>query len=329
MRKKYKDSQETSSESESQETPNESERQDKTNESKVSLKVLEELADGLERVHFNTTVSSLTGGVIGLAGGITSIVGFILTPFTLGASLIVTGVGIGVAVAGGVTAGVSNLTKMVNQHSNRQKIKMLIMEIQEKITSTSCCIQNIQTSIAVEMHQREISKSNQSWSNAQSGEETLVNAGARLGRGLAGIPELVRLAQVASVGKVAAQTARAVRVAEAASGVLSGLFVAVDIFFIALDAREIHKLRRDYASNETQKESTNTESESSQTAGSESEHKDRQHQPSPNNNEQELQSEIMIFVKKIRVTVEELNKNLNELNKELEELKTLIPNTDN
>ncbi len=307
VRKKYEDS------------------QDAPNESKVSLKVLEELADGLERVHFNTTVSSLTGGVIGLAGGITSIVGLILTPFTLGASLIVTGVGIGVAVAGGVTAGVSNITKMVNQRSNRQKIKMLITELQEKITSTSCCIQNIQT--AVEMQQREIATSNQSWSNAQSGEETLASAGARLGRGLAGIPELVRLTQVASVGRVAAQTARAVRVAEAASGVLSGLFVAVDIFFIALDAREIHKLRRDYDMMANQQESTNTESESSQTADNESEHNDTQYPPSPNNNEQELQSEIMIFVKKIRVTVEELNKNLNELMNELEDLRMAVYNT--
>uniref|UniRef100_A0A673IGF8 Probable serine/threonine-protein kinase DDB_G0279405 n=1 Tax=Sinocyclocheilus rhinocerous TaxID=307959 RepID=A0A673IGF8_9TELE len=279
------------------------------------LKVLEELADGLERVHYNTTVSSLTGGVIGLAGGITSIVGLILTPFTFGASLIVTGVGIGVAVAGGVTAGASNITKMVNQNSNRQKIKMLITELQEKITSTSCCIQNIQ--IAVEMQQRDISKSNQSWSNAQSGADVWASAG------------LVRLTEVASVGKVAAQAARTVRVAEAATGVLSTLFVAVDIFFIALDSREIHKLRRDHASIATQQESTDTESKSSQTPDSESEHNDTQNQPSPNNNEQELRSENMKFVKKIRVTVEELNKHLNELKQELEVLRTKIPNTNN
>ncbi|XP_042615209.1 serine/threonine-protein kinase Nek1-like [Cyprinus carpio] len=126
------------------ETPNVSEDSQETpNEAKVSLKVLEELADGLGTVYYNTTVGSLTGGVVGLAGGITSIVGLILTPFTLGASLIVTGVGIGVAVAGGVTAGVSNVTKVVNQRSNRQKVKLIIAELQEKITSTICCIQII------------------------------------------------------------------------------------------------------------------------------------------------------------------------------------------
>ncbi|KAI2646904.1 Serine/threonine-protein kinase Nek1 [Labeo rohita] len=234
------------------EIPSESEdNQEAPNEPKVCLKVLEELADGLERVHFNTTVGSLAGGVVGLAGGITSIVGLILTPFTLGASLIVTGVGIGVAVAGGVASGMSNLIKMANERSDRQK---------KKLPPQSTAFKNIQ--IAVET-QRLLSESNESWLNAESGKETLISAGARLGRGLGGVAELVRLVQVTGAGRIAAQTARVVRVAEVATGVLTGLFVAVDIFFIALDSIEIHKLRRDSAST--------------------------------NRNEQELRSEIMKF----------------------------------
>ncbi|KAK2913253.1 hypothetical protein Q8A67_001652 [Cirrhinus molitorella] len=223
------------------------------------LEVLDELANNLEKVHYNTTVGSLAGGVVGLAGGITSIVGLILTPFTLGASLIVTGVGIGVAVAGGVASGASNITKMVNQRSNRQNIKLLITEIKEKIASTSCCIQNIH--IAVET-QRLLSENSE--------------------------------AQVASIGRTAAQTARVMRVAEAASGILAGLFAAVDIFFIVLDSREIHRLRQDYAS--------------------------------ANNKEQELQSEIMKFVKKIRETREELKESLDELQVQLQTLEPDIPN---
>uniref|UniRef100_A0A8C1V6S5 non-specific serine/threonine protein kinase n=1 Tax=Cyprinus carpio TaxID=7962 RepID=A0A8C1V6S5_CYPCA len=311
VRKNYEDIQETPNVSEdSQETPN---------EAKVSLKVLEELADGLGTVYYNTTVSSLTGGVVGLAGGITSIVGLILTPFTLGASLIVTGVGIGVAVAGGVTAGVSNVTKMVNQRSNRQKVKLIIAELQEKITSTICCIQIIQ--IAEETEQMKLHKNRISLSNAQSDENVFANAGARLGRGLGGISELIRLTEVASIGKVAAQTTRAVRVAGDVTVVLSALFVAADIFFIALDSKEIHKLRSDYASIETQQESTTRSNDS------ESGHSDAQNQQS------KLQSEIMRFVIKIREAVEELNKIMNELNDELERQERLpnnaLPNNDN
>ncbi|XP_039505354.1 uncharacterized protein LOC120461262 [Pimephales promelas] len=275
-----------------------------------SLNVLEELANGFEKVHYNTTVGSLAGGVVGLAGGITSIVGLILAPFTLGASLIVTGVGIGTAVAGGVASGASNITKMVNQRTDRQKIKMIITELQEKITSTCSCIQNIQIAVTT---QKVLSEKGESWSNDQS-EADFANIGARLGRGLGGIAELIRLAQVSSVGRVAAQTARAVRVAETATGVLSALFVAVDVLFIALDSKEIYNLRRDYASIATQQESeiaaTITQSESNQTPGSTKDEAKLQ----------ELRSEIMRFVQTIRKTREELKTVLDELNVELQNL---------
>ncbi|XDV19466.1 hypothetical protein PO909_024933 [Leuciscus waleckii] len=244
--------------------------------------VLRELADGLEIVHFNTTVSSLTGGVVGLAGGITSVVGLILAPFTLGASLIVTG----------VTSGVSNITNMVNQRTDRQKKKF-----QEKNTSTICCIQNIQ--IAVETLEKGFSTSNSLFPNAQAG----TIAGARLGRGLGGIPELLRLIEVVNVGKVAAQAVRVVRVAETATGVLSALFVAVDVFFVFLDSREIHKLRQDYALRESQRES---ESTSNQTTGSTEKTSDNSDTadllPADTQQAEELKSETMTFVTKIKET---------------------------
>uniref|UniRef100_A0A8C2FGX8 Protein kinase domain-containing protein n=1 Tax=Cyprinus carpio TaxID=7962 RepID=A0A8C2FGX8_CYPCA len=287
-----------------------------------TLEELRALADDLERVHFNTTVGSLTGGVIGLAGGITSVIGLILAPFTLGASLIVTGVGIGTAVAGGVTAGASNITNMVNHKTNRQKIKMLIKELQEKITSTVWCIKNIK--ISVETLERQFS-SDKSFSNAQPG----ANAGARLGRGLGGIPELLRLINVVNVGKIAAQAARAVRVAEAATGVLSALFVAVDVFFVFLDSREIHKIRQDYALRESQRKSESTSNQSAGSTEQTSNNSDTTNLvPSNTQQAEELKSETMKFVTKIKETTEELQKILDTLRDALQP-NSELPNTDN
>ncbi|XP_073692596.1 uncharacterized protein [Garra rufa] len=286
-----------------------------------TLDVLRNLAEGLETVHFNTTISSLTGGVVGLAGGITSLVGLILAPFTLGASLIVTGVGIGTAVAGGITAGASNITNMVNQQTNRQKIKMIITEFQEKITSIVCCIQNIST--AVETLENEFSTGSGSLSGSLSG----MSAGARLGRGLGGIPELLRLTQVVNVGKIAAQAARAVRVVETVTGVLSALFIAVDIFFVFLDSKEIHNIRRDYALKSSQQESA-----SSQTSGSADPTSNNRDTTNllPSNTEQaeELKSETMKFVSKIKDTTEELRTILDTLRDALNP-NSETPNTDN
>ncbi|XP_031440770.1 serine/threonine-protein kinase PLK4-like [Clupea harengus] len=202
-----------------------------------SLQKLRALADGLENLHFGTTVGSLTGGVIGAAGGITSIVGLILAPFTLGASLIVTGVGVGVAIAGGAAAGVSNITNMVNQSMDRRNVKNIISEIQEKLNSVVVNLQHICEGLeALNLPRSE--------NSSGIGAQSAAKAGVRMGRGLGGISELVRLAQVANLGKVAAQTARAVRVAEVATGIFSAFFLAVDVYFIAMDAKEIHNIRQ-------------------------------------------------------------------------------------
>lgn len=45
-----------------------------------------------------------------------------------------------------------------------------------------------------------------------------------------------------NISKIAVQASRAVRVAEVATGAFYGLFVAVDIFLIAMDAKEIHHI---------------------------------------------------------------------------------------
>ncbi|RXN03337.1 serine threonine- kinase Nek5-like isoform X1 [Labeo rohita] len=191
---------------------------------------------------------------------------------------------------------------------------MLIKEFQEKITSTVCCIQNIQ--IAIETLERQFSISNDSFSNAQPG----ANAGARLGRGLGGIPEILRVIEVVNVGKFAAQAARAIRVAEAATGVLSALFVAVDVFFVFLDSREIHNIRQDYAQRESQATSSQTAESTDQTSNNSD---TTNLLPSYTQQAEELKSETMKFVAKIKETTEELHKIVDTLRD------TVHPNSEN
>ncbi|RXN03338.1 serine threonine- kinase Nek5-like isoform X1 [Labeo rohita] len=167
----------------------------------------------------------------------------------------------------------------------------------------ACCIQNIQ--IAVETLERQFSTSDDSFSNTRSG----ANAGARLGRGLGGIPEILRVIEVVNVGKVAAQAARAVRVAEAATGVLSALFVAVDVFFVFLDSREIHNIRQDCALRESRRESHATSTQTSESTDQTSNISDTTNLlPSNAQQTEELKSETMKFVTKIKETTEELQK---------------------
>ncbi|XP_035280422.1 serine/threonine-protein kinase Nek2-like [Anguilla anguilla] len=189
------------------------------------LKELDGVADGLERVHFGTTVGSLTGGVMGAVGGITTIVGVALAPVTLGASLIVTGVGIAVAAAGGVTGAASNVTKMVNEHIDRRTIDNIIHECEAKILILVTCLQSIDKGFE-DLNQR----------------RSLNVAGAA--RVLRSIGGLAKLAPAVQAFRAASQAVRLARAAEVVTGVFAGLFLAVDIFFIVDDSREIHAMRQ-------------------------------------------------------------------------------------
>ncbi len=209
-------------------------------ELQTKLDNLRKVAEGLERVHKGTTIGSLAGGVLGAVGGVTSIVGLILAPFTLGASLIVTGVGVGVGALGGVTAGASNITKMANESSDRKAVRSIIEEFKEKTEAVVTWLQEIGNSLQTINNRFDLADPSES-QNSSLNQNKLISLGYRAGKGLGGIAELVRLARVINIGKIAAQTSRVVRVAEVATGVISGVFVAVDISVGATREILIHR----------------------------------------------------------------------------------------
>lgn len=84
-----------------------------------------ETTDTLKEIHHKYTIGTLSGSVIGAAGSITALVGAILAPFTLGASLIVTGVGIGVGVTGGVTGGIYSSLNTKQQTLHESLVKYM------------------------------------------------------------------------------------------------------------------------------------------------------------------------------------------------------------
>ncbi|XP_072526173.1 apolipoprotein L3-like [Salminus brasiliensis] len=195
---------------------------------------LSEITDRVERIHRNTTIGSLTGGVIGAAGGITSIVGLILVPFTLGASLIVTGVGIGVAVAGGVTGAGANITDMVHQKTSREEIETILEEFQSRLSPIIKSLQDIKLRLD------EIQRDGLTDPSTQRAQ-----IGFGVGRGAGYAAEFVRLINFVEIGKVAAQVSRTMRAAGAITGVFSGVFLLMDIVFIVKDAKELYEIDKD------------------------------------------------------------------------------------
>ncbi|XP_064198230.1 serine/threonine-protein kinase 3-like isoform X5 [Anguilla rostrata] len=212
------------------------------------LKELDGVADGLERVHFGTTVGSLTGGVIGAAGGIATIVGVSLAPVTLGASLIVTGVGIGVAAAGGVTGAASNVTKMVNEHTDRRTIENIIHECEAKMQLLVTCLQSI----------------DKGFEHLDQSRTLNVAGATRVVRSIGG---LAKLAPAVQAFNAASQAVRLAQAAEVVTGVFAGLFLALDIYFIVDDSREIHAMRQQGSNNYTKMEEESEEPPDEASAG--------------------------------------------------------------
>lgn len=83
---------------------------------------LHTIADDISNFHQKARIAGITGGTTTAVGGVTAIAGLALAPFTFGASLVVTAVGVGVATAGGITSASAAISDNVNNMNDRKKV---------------------------------------------------------------------------------------------------------------------------------------------------------------------------------------------------------------
>ncbi|XP_077147372.1 uncharacterized protein LOC143808509 [Ranitomeya variabilis] len=188
------------------------------------------IADDLDKFHRGATIASVTGSSVGLAGGITTIVGLILAPFTAGASLIVSGVGAAVAAVGGITgasASIADSENMKNKCSRVEEIVKTVNLEMDKFQKASKKLDSLITDIS---------------------EQQVVDgphAARAVGRGAYAALEVGRLIQLGNVSATVARgaqiAARGAQVFGVVSGVLAGLFIFVDGFFIFKGSKDIHQ----------------------------------------------------------------------------------------
>lgn len=159
----------------------------------------------------------------------------------MGTSLIVTAVGLGVATAGGLTSAGAGISNQVNNSMDRKKVEKIVEDYQEKITDLNKClkfikqgIENLRRFDLIKMKKHAYNQdfpalTSQFYEDgAMAGKAILINAN-----------EIMRVVQIANVAGSTA--ARAVQIASMATGVLTGLFVGMDIYFVAKDSKELKK----------------------------------------------------------------------------------------
>eukprot|EP00064_Thunnus_orientalis_P018528 superscaffoldBa00004304_g18629 len=198
------------------------------------------LADSADNFHKKTVTASVGGGLASVAGSVTTITGLILAPFTAGTSLIVTAVGIGVATAGGVTSASANITDTMHSKTDRKKVEVMIQDYQEEMKDIKECLDFLQEGMET-LEEWDFEKYAESISKKHLNQNVkhVMKEGGRAGKALViNTESLINTVQVLSV---AGSAAKAAQVMSVTTGVMSGLFLALDVFFLAKDSMELKK----------------------------------------------------------------------------------------
>ncbi|XP_061653062.1 uncharacterized protein LOC133488768 isoform X3 [Phyllopteryx taeniolatus] len=198
------------------------------------------IADAADQFHKKTVSAAVGGGVASVAGSLATITGLILAPFTFGASIIVTAVGISVATAGSITSATANITDAVHSNMDRKKVEKMIQDYQEQIKDIRDCMDFVQEGIDT-LQEWDFEKYSQSAAKKALNHNIkhVVKEGGRAGKALMiNTDKLISTVQVLGAGAGAAKAAQAISVT---TGVMSALFLALDVFFLAKDSHELRK----------------------------------------------------------------------------------------
>uniref|UniRef100_A0AAY4BRQ4 Uncharacterized protein n=1 Tax=Denticeps clupeoides TaxID=299321 RepID=A0AAY4BRQ4_9TELE len=171
------------------------------------------MADAADHFHKKTVTASVGGGVASVAGSITTITGLILAPFTLGTSLIVTAVGIGVATAGCRLESRSAEVPPSKAPSPHTGPRAPVMA-----AHCSPCVVSLCAVLCITM--------------------TITSLSLHTSVTRTALKILISTVKTLSAAGGAAKAARAISVT---SGVMSALFLALDVFFLAKDSLELRK----------------------------------------------------------------------------------------
>ncbi|CAI5640343.1 unnamed protein product [Oreochromis niloticus] len=198
------------------------------------------MADAADEFHKKTVSAAVGGGVASVAGSVTTITGLILAPFTFGASIIVTAVGIGVATAGSITSATANITDTVHSNMDRKKMEKMIQGYQEEIKVIRECMEFVQKGLDT-LQEWDFEKYAQSAAKKAMNHNIkhVMKEGGRAGKALMiNTNQLVSTVQVLGRAGGVAKAAQAISVT---TGVMSALFLALDVFFLAKDSHELRK----------------------------------------------------------------------------------------
>ncbi|XP_052454973.1 uncharacterized protein LOC128015298 isoform X2 [Carassius gibelio] len=174
---------------------------------------LQEVANAVDKTHKGVKIAGITGGATGAVGGAAAVAGILLSPVTLGASLAITVVGVGVAAAGGVTGASAAITNKVRKDQVRKKVETILKECQSEMEEVEGYLDNISTEMG-KLQEYDLL--------------TLERVN-------------VKSAKIVRLVGIAGGASTALSVMSRSSGVIHGFAVGMDLYFTGQDSEKLKK----------------------------------------------------------------------------------------
>uniref|UniRef100_A0A3B5AV75 Si:ch73-233k15.2 n=1 Tax=Stegastes partitus TaxID=144197 RepID=A0A3B5AV75_9TELE len=214
------------------------------------LKELEEIAVQLDKMNKGAKISSVAGSSVGAVGGVLSIVGLALIPFTAGGSLALTIGGLGLGITSGVNSIVTTAAEAGVNATQKKKAGDVIQSFMKDMQIVQAKLIEIFVAfikIGVKTYsvKRQIGLLTEAVSAAKAlrNEELISSVGAEavqevnIARAAESVAsELPEVTEAAVEGPLS--LSRTVRMGSAA---LNALFIGVDVYFICKDSISLAK----------------------------------------------------------------------------------------
>ncbi|KAL7890808.1 hypothetical protein AOLI_G00002840 [Acnodon oligacanthus] len=172
-----------------------------------------QVADNLDQVFKGAKIAGITGGTAGAAGVAAAVGGVLLAPLTMGASLAVAAVGVGVAAAGGVTGASAAITNKVHNNIDRKRVEKILNDYTNQMKPIESCVEVINTGME-HLRSHDLSKFH----------------------GM--VSEVVKVAKVA---QVAGGSAGAIGAIGRSSGLIQGFALGMDMYFTKNNTQKLKK----------------------------------------------------------------------------------------
>ncbi|XP_068804927.1 uncharacterized protein [Struthio camelus] len=184
------------------------------------------VAEAVDKCHRGAMVASITGGAVGMAGGVAAVAGLLLSPTMLGTSLVLCAVGFGLSTVGGLISATATISDSVNSLVKKGKVETLMKEFQRQVEIFTSSLEPFERARGL-----------LDFLGQDESAEVILGVFrvvGGLGRSILNVISMVKAIAVL------AGTSHAVNFAGTATHILVGLSLALDLFFVTKDSVHFH-----------------------------------------------------------------------------------------